>query len=310
MTWVRLDDGFADHPKVVAAGHLALVVHVRALCYAARHRTDGAIPTAAAPVLCVGLGPSATLIRALVENGLWDADDRGWRIHDYLEYNPSRADLEAQGEAKRAAGIKGGRASAQARAQASGQAPASPSVGRLVQAQSNPPSPSPSPPLEDQNKDSAALPLVSAEAAPPKAPRTRKAHPGEPSPEEAEAWRVWCEVIGQCAPTRPPSAANLLAIRKAIAAHDVATVCDAFRGVTLSAHHMGDAAYRQPASVLRLGDARIEGHAGRWREKRGSASAPAPYDYHDEPRDTPESEARYRAGMKANNARIMENLRQ
>jgi hypothetical protein len=208
--------------------------------------------------------------RLLVEHGLWEPVADGFLFHDFDEYNVSAAKADAKREADRV------RVAAK-RADSRGDVACDKSDNRATVASDKSDAsqkvalPSRPVPVPVPTKDSAPLALVSAEAAPPKAPRTRKAPTGEPSTEEAEAWRVWCEVIGKCDPARAPSAANLTAIRKAIAAHDVATVCDAFRGVTLSAHHMGDAAYRQPASVLRLGDARIEGHAGRWREQGRTA---------------------------------------
>lgn len=41
MSWVRLDDGFADHPKIAALDDRAFRIHIWALCYSARHLTDG-----------------------------------------------------------------------------------------------------------------------------------------------------------------------------------------------------------------------------------------------------------------------------
>jgi hypothetical protein len=46
VSWVRLDDQFADHPKVTTAGPLAGWLYVCGLLYAARYLTDGFIPTA------------------------------------------------------------------------------------------------------------------------------------------------------------------------------------------------------------------------------------------------------------------------
>ena len=44
MTWLRIDDDFYDHPKIVAAGPLAIALHVLSMGYASRHGTDGFIP--------------------------------------------------------------------------------------------------------------------------------------------------------------------------------------------------------------------------------------------------------------------------
>ena len=40
-------------------------------------------------------------VDALVGAGLWEAVDGGWKIHDYLDYNPSHAQQEADRAASR-----------------------------------------------------------------------------------------------------------------------------------------------------------------------------------------------------------------
>lgn len=48
MTCVKLDDAFADHPKVVGLTDRAFRVHVRALCYCGRFSPGvGLIPASA-----------------------------------------------------------------------------------------------------------------------------------------------------------------------------------------------------------------------------------------------------------------------
>lgn len=110
MTWVKIDDQFADHPKILRAGPIAGWMHVAALCYANRHLTDGLIPRAALPTLAsfdgVGLTREGQLIATpmrvdpadiaaiLVAVGLWSEEADGYRIHDYLDFNPARADVE------------------------------------------------------------------------------------------------------------------------------------------------------------------------------------------------------------------------
>ena len=46
--WIKLDDRFDEHPKILAAGPMALVAQVRALCYSGRHLTDGHLSEEAA----------------------------------------------------------------------------------------------------------------------------------------------------------------------------------------------------------------------------------------------------------------------
>lgn len=104
MAWVKIDDHFADHPKVLQAGPLAMALHVRALCYSSRYMTDGFIPAAAIAQLMTGF---ENLIEGqyepnvLVRAGLWETVTGGWRIHDYLEYNPSKAQILSAREADR-----------------------------------------------------------------------------------------------------------------------------------------------------------------------------------------------------------------
>lgn len=110
MAWVRLDDGFADHPKILAAGPFALVAQVRALCYCARHLTDGHLPKSAVKTIFAGL--STLTARQMCLAQLWHKNGSGFIIHDYLKYNPSRVDTLQLREKKVLAGHLGGVAKA------------------------------------------------------------------------------------------------------------------------------------------------------------------------------------------------------
>lgn len=115
MTWARLDDGFWRNEKVIACSDAALGLHVRAISYCANQLTDGVLTKAALTMLRA----SPKRVTELVDAGLWDiTDDAGQAIHDYLVYNPSRLEVEAELAKKQAAGKAGGLASARARAQA------------------------------------------------------------------------------------------------------------------------------------------------------------------------------------------------
>jgi hypothetical protein len=95
MAWVKIDDGFSEHPKVLRAGPLAVALHIAALCYAARQRTDGFIPGAVVSRLVDIRKPAAEVAR-LVQAGLWESVEGGYAIHDYLAYNPSREQIDAE----------------------------------------------------------------------------------------------------------------------------------------------------------------------------------------------------------------------
>jgi hypothetical protein len=88
MAWVRLDDGFPDHPKAVQAGPLACWLYVCSLAYANRYLTDGFIPDRQIARLIDAKKPAA-LAAILVSVGLWEEIEGGYRIHDYLDYQPS-----------------------------------------------------------------------------------------------------------------------------------------------------------------------------------------------------------------------------
>lgn len=148
MAWVRLDDHFDEHPKMAQVGPLGIALWAAGLAYCNRNLTDGFIPWAVAEKLLSwefagerdnkgrrkrftiavtsGMhGEDVTpdlVISLLLEAGLWDEVDGGYCVHDYGDYQPSKADVLADKEAKQRAGRAGGKARAEAAAQARAQA--------------------------------------------------------------------------------------------------------------------------------------------------------------------------------------------
>ena len=98
MSWVKIDDAFPEHPKVVPLSDRAFRIHVRALCYCARNLTDGRVPRGAEQLL----GCTLAQIGELVTAGLWDVRPDGWAVHDYLQYNPSREQVMVERGAAKA----------------------------------------------------------------------------------------------------------------------------------------------------------------------------------------------------------------
>lgn len=122
MTFVLLDDKFANHPKTLQAGNEAVGVWARMLAYCGEHLTDGHVPAAAARQIAGKPKPLLVLVKV----GYLEVDDAGdFRIHNYLKWNPSAEEVaqrKADIAAKRAAsGRKGGQQSA-AKRQATRQA--------------------------------------------------------------------------------------------------------------------------------------------------------------------------------------------
>ena len=127
MSWVRLDDVFPTHPKMIAAGGDAGWLHVCALCYCAEHLTDGVIPKAMVPRLSDRENPERLAAR-LVEVNVWQIEEDSYRIRDFLDYNRSRAEVESERLAARERAVNGGRSSPDVRANVGTPDPTRPEV--------------------------------------------------------------------------------------------------------------------------------------------------------------------------------------
>ena len=164
MSWVRLDDQFPNHAKIMSVGSDAFRLHVTAMCWSATQLTDGAIPVVATRQLgwfCADLKQATA---ELVVAGLWEmAPGGGWLIHDYLDYNPSKEQvLKERTDAKERMRNKRG-SSSEVR----------PNISRTSDDVQLPPSPSPSPspsPLkrdEGLQRPQASVPVYPQEPADP-----------------------------------------------------------------------------------------------------------------------------------------------
>jgi hypothetical protein len=95
VPWFRLEDSFHSHPKVIAAGNEAVGLYVRCGTYCAEHLTDGFIPEHV--MLLYG---SHKLAETLVRTKLLRRVRGGWRMPDYLAYNPSAQTVDKERAAK------------------------------------------------------------------------------------------------------------------------------------------------------------------------------------------------------------------
>lgn len=120
MVWARIDDAILDNPKIGRAGVLGFALHVAGITWACRNLSDGFIPDhrlrclldmsgvnidmanpAAVPCGATSMAGNEGCDPFLVADhlvgvGLWDRVEGGYQVHDFLEYNPSKADVEAQ----------------------------------------------------------------------------------------------------------------------------------------------------------------------------------------------------------------------
>lgn len=124
MSWLRIDDGFAEHPKVQAVSERARWMHVTALCYCARNLTDGVLDARAVKVVAAIVDkPCKQAMKDLVAADLWlDLSDGSFQIKDYLEWNPDADTVKKLRKDRSDAGRRGGAVRRQASVQASDEA--------------------------------------------------------------------------------------------------------------------------------------------------------------------------------------------
>lgn len=149
MAWVRLDDQFTDHPKVAGLTNDAFCLHVTAMCWTAKQQTDGKLPSRLLSRLAWRCQDPAIAAAELVTAGLWDVDPvDGWEIHDYGEYNPTKAQSDELAGKRSEAGKAGAMARWQNHSKPDGKSHGKHDgkpYGKIM-----PPSPSPSPIQRDE----------------------------------------------------------------------------------------------------------------------------------------------------------------
>ncbi|GAA1455431.1 hypothetical protein [Nocardiopsis tropica] len=107
MAWFKVDDRAHSHPKVMAAGTPAYGLWSRCGSYCSEHLTDGIVPKPVAR----SYGTPA-MAKRLVAERLWHVAGHDcprcaqppagdYVMHDYLDYNPGREEVEEEREAAR-----------------------------------------------------------------------------------------------------------------------------------------------------------------------------------------------------------------
>lgn len=98
MPWFKVDDTLHSHPKPRRVGLQAVGLWTLAGSYCMSYKTDGFVPE-----WFVASWPSGRKTAdALVKGGLWEIGERdgegGWYFHDWLHYQPSADEIEADRE--------------------------------------------------------------------------------------------------------------------------------------------------------------------------------------------------------------------
>ena len=88
MPWLRLDDGFPEHRKMLALDRNDRWTWLEILCFCARNSGGthaGTVPANIGEVLRYA---TPRFLRKCVEIGLLDEHAEGLKVHDWAEYNP------------------------------------------------------------------------------------------------------------------------------------------------------------------------------------------------------------------------------
>lgn len=100
MTWMKLETLVRSNPKLVATvaatGHCdAAWLWLAANTWARDSLTDGFIPEMVLPTLIPALPAKVLkpLPAVLVKCGLWHVTEGGYQVHDFLQHNPTKAEV-------------------------------------------------------------------------------------------------------------------------------------------------------------------------------------------------------------------------
>lgn len=96
MPWFNVDDQMHSHPKVLAAGNAAIGLWARLGSYCSAYATEGFIPTE-----IVHAYGKKTERNNLITAGMLVPENGGYRLHDYLDYNRDREQIESAREQAR-----------------------------------------------------------------------------------------------------------------------------------------------------------------------------------------------------------------
>ena len=93
MTWLKIEDTVTEHPSFAQLSPFAWTLWLHGLTYCSRNLTDGLIPQAMLTRLSALKEPEKACAE-LVDAGRWHVIEGGWRVHDYLDHQRSRREVE------------------------------------------------------------------------------------------------------------------------------------------------------------------------------------------------------------------------
>lgn len=104
-TFIRLDEGYDEHPKVIALSDAAFRAHIESMCWASRNEAKYRIPRRV-----VEKKWKPKVVAELVEARLFDKDPDDpsiYEVHDYLDFNRSAEEIAAYRDSRGEAGALG-----------------------------------------------------------------------------------------------------------------------------------------------------------------------------------------------------------
>jgi hypothetical protein len=94
-SWHAVSDNIADDPKLLQCSIPARLAYHDGLAYCSKWRTDGLIIESALSHVFRGLPNADTIPKTLVTAGLWESCPEGYRVINYLDWQPSKEEIEA-----------------------------------------------------------------------------------------------------------------------------------------------------------------------------------------------------------------------
>lgn len=88
MSWLRIDDGFASHPKLAGLTDLQHRIWIRTLCYCAKYNSPELTDERLGEIPGFDGGVTGRLMRVFLGARLVDCLDGHYLVHDWDEYQP------------------------------------------------------------------------------------------------------------------------------------------------------------------------------------------------------------------------------
>jgi hypothetical protein len=100
MPFIRLSDNYIDHPKFIVLSDRAFRLWHEGMAYCRKHQTDGEIVSSALRGFRYAK-PDAVRELSAGTAPLWETVDVGFKVHDYLDWNPCREDEQRRQQESR-----------------------------------------------------------------------------------------------------------------------------------------------------------------------------------------------------------------